>query len=114
MFKMSSRELAPTEDQGVIFGIIDSPANATLDQLQPFADAAGKVFHSFPETNFSFQITSPDESFGGMVLKPWGIRTKPTSAFLGPVTMGLMQIRGIEMFPIMPRRLPGGRVMPYV
>src|SRR5437868_6861791 len=84
MFKQSTHELAPTEDQGVIFGFIDSPANATLDQLQPFADAAGKVFHSFPETNFSFQITSPDESFGGMVLKPWGVRTKPTKDFLGP------------------------------
>src|SRR5213595_938146 len=112
MFKMSTHELAPTEDQGVIFGFIDSPANATLDQLQPFADAAGKVFHSFPETNFSFQITSPDESFGGMVLKPWGVRTKPTSAFLGPVMMGLLQIPGIEMFPIMPPALPGGGFMP--
>src|SRR5438132_1206432 len=112
MFKMSKHELAPTEDQGVIFGFIDSPANATLDQLQPFADAAGKVFHSFPETNFSFQITSPDESFGGMVLKPWGVRTKPTNAFVGPVMMGLMQIPGIDMFPIMPPALPGGGFMP--
>src|SRR5437667_166542 len=114
MFKMSKHELAPTEDQGVIFGFIDSPANATLDQLQPFADAAGKVFHSFPETNFSFQITSPEEneSFGGMVLKPWGVRKKPTSAFVGPVMMGLTQIPGIEMFPLMPPALPGGGFMP--
>src|SRR5213596_3091871 len=102
MFKMSKHELAPVEDQGVIFGFIDSPANATLDQLQPYADAAGKVFHSFPETNFSFQLTSPDESFAGMVLKPWGVRTKPTSAFLGPVMMGLLQIQGIQIFPLMP------------
>src|SRR6266550_428425 len=112
MFKMSTHELAPTEDQGVIFGFIDSPANATLDQLQPFADAAGKVFHGFPETNFSFQITSPDESFAGMVLKPWGARKTPTKAFVGPVMMGLMQIPGIEIFPIMPPALPGGGFMP--
>ena len=112
MFMLSKRELAPTEDQGVIFGFIEAPANATLDQLQPFADAAGKVFHSFPETNFSFQITSPDESFAGMVLKPWGERTKPTKDFIGPVTMGLMQIPGISIFPIMPPALPGGGFMP--
>jgi len=112
MFQKSTRELAPKEDQGVIFGFIDSPANATLDQLQPYADAAGKVFHSFPETNFSFQITSPDESFAGMVLKPWGVRTKPTSAFVGPVMMGLLQIPGIEIFPLMPPALPGGGIMP--
>jgi multidrug efflux pump len=112
MFKNSTHELAPKEDQGVIFGFIDSPANATLDQLQPFADAAGKVFHSFPETNFSFQVTSPDESFAGMVLKPWGVRKKPTSSFLGPVMMGLMQIPGIQMFPLTPPALPGGGFMP--
>src|SRR5213592_3194108 len=104
MFKMSKHELAPVEDQGVIFGFVDTTANATLDQLQPYADAAGKVFHSFPETNFSFQITSPTEgeSFGGMVLKPWGVRKAPTSSFVGPVMMKLTQIPGIEMFPIMP------------
>ena len=27
------RELAPAEDQGVIFGIVNTPANSTLDQL---------------------------------------------------------------------------------
>src|SRR5438046_735728 len=113
MFKMSTHELAPTEDQGVIFGFIDSPANATLDQLQPFADAAGKVFHGFPETNFSLGFKSTDAgSFTGVVLKPWGVRTKPTKAFVGPVMMGLMQIPGIEMFPIMPPALPGGGFMP--
>src|SRR5437899_8843234 len=112
MFKMSKHELAPTEDQGVIFGFIDSPANATLDQLQPFADAAGKVFHGFPETNFSFQITSPDESFAGMVLKRWGVRTKPTKAFVGPVMMGLMQIPRIEIFRLRPPPLPVGGFMP--
>ncbi|HJT80058.1 MAG TPA: efflux RND transporter permease subunit [Chthoniobacterales bacterium] len=112
MFRMSTKELAPTEDQGVIFGFIEAPANATLDQLQPFADAAGKVFHSIPETNFSFQITSPSESFAGMVLKPWGERTKPTKDFVMPVMMGLMQIPGIEIFPIMPPALPGGGFMP--
>ncbi len=67
-------ELAPTEDQGVIFGIIDAPANATIDQTAAFADAAEKEFLSFPETNFTFQLTFPSSGFGGMVFKPWGQR----------------------------------------
>ena len=29
------KELAPTEDQGYIFGILDTPSNSTLDQLAP-------------------------------------------------------------------------------
>ena len=27
------KELAPAEDQGVLFGIVNTPANSTLDQL---------------------------------------------------------------------------------
>ena len=33
MFIQSPEELAPTEDQGVIFGVVNTPANSTLDQV---------------------------------------------------------------------------------
>ncbi len=108
----SSVELAPTEDQGVIFGIVEAPGNATIEQVTRYTEEAGKIFHSFPETNFSFQITNPGGGFGGMVLKPWGERTKPTAALVGPLTMKLMQIPGIQMFPVMPPALPGGGSFP--
>src|SRR5213083_1144257 len=77
--KLASKELAPTEDQGVIFGIITAPANATIDDTIRYADAAGKVFHDIPDTRFTFQITFPDNGFGGMVLKPWGVRKTATA-----------------------------------
>jgi len=108
----SSVELAPTEDQGVVFGIVDASANSTIEQTQASAEEAGKIFHSFPETNFSFQITSPNSGFGGMVLKPWGERTTPTANLVGPLTMKLMAIPGIRMFPVMPPALPGGGQFP--
>jgi multidrug efflux pump len=71
MFTMSSRELAPTEDQGVIFGIIDAAANSTLDQTSIYAAAANRAFMSVPETDFTFQITFPSSGFSGMVTRPW-------------------------------------------
>jgi len=108
----SSVELAPTEDQGVVFGIVDASANSTIEQTQTSAEEAGKIFHSFPETNFSFQITFPSSGFGGMVLKPWGERTTPTADLVGPLTMKLMAIPGIQMFPVMPSALPGGGQFP--
>src|SRR5438045_253941 len=43
-WKMSATELAPKEDQGVIFGIITAPANATIDDTIRYADAAEKAF----------------------------------------------------------------------
>src|SRR5213082_2913063 len=105
--KMATKELAPKEDQGVIFGIITAPANATIDDTVRYADAAGKVFADIPDTRFTFQITFPDNGFGGMVLKPWGTRKTPTKAYLPVVQQKLAAIPGIQMFPIMPDPLPG-------
>src|SRR5205809_2932131 len=108
----ASKELAPTEDQGVIFGIITAPANATIDDTIRYADAAGKVFHDIPDTRFTFQITFPDNGFGGMVLKPWGVRKTPTAAYLPVVQQKLGAIPGIQMFPVMPSALPGSDSFP--
>ena len=110
--KFASKELAPMEDQGVIFGIVTAPANATIDDTIRYADAAGKVFHDVPDTRFTFQITFPDNGFGGMVLKPWGVRKTPTADYLPPVQQKLAAIPGIQMFPIMPSPLPGSDNFP--
>src|SRR5216117_2920299 len=110
--KLASKELAPKEDQGVIFGIITAPANATIDDTIRYADAAGKVFKDIPDTRFTFQITFPSSGFGGMVLKPWGTRKTPTKAYLPVVQQKLGAIPGIQMFPIMPEALPGSDNFP--
>src|SRR4030095_8769898 len=108
----ASKELAPKEDQGVIFGVITAPANATIDDTIRYADAAGKVFHDIPDTRFTFQITFPDNGFGGMVLKPWGVRKTPTAEYLPVVQHKLGDIPGIQMFPVMPSALPGSDSFP--
>ena len=111
-YVMSPKEQAPTEDQGVIFGIMTAPANATIDDTIRYADAAGKIFKDIPDTRFTFQITFPDRGFGGMVLKPWGDRKTPTAAYLPVVQQKLAAIPGIQMFPVMPSALPGGDSFP--
>ncbi len=109
---LSAKELAPAEDQGIIFGIVDASANATIEQTAAFADAAGRVFKSFPETEFSFQITQPSSGFSGMVLKPWDQRKATAFQLLPAVQMKLGSIPGIQMFPVMPPALPGGGQFP--
>src|SRR5437899_12509840 len=100
--KVATKELAPKEDQGVIFGIITAPANATIDDTIRYADAAGKVFQDIPDTRFTFQITFTSNGFGGMVLKPWGTWKTLTKNYLPVVQQKLGAIPGIQMFPIMP------------
>lgn len=112
LFMMSARELAPTEDQGVIFGIVDASANATLDQTSRDAAAANRVFMDVAETRFTFQITSPASGFGGMVTAPWQERERTIFEILPEVQQGLQQIPGIQMFAVTPPALPGGGQFP--
>ena len=112
MFMMSPVELAPTEDQGVIFGILDASADSTLDQTSLYAAAANRTFLAVPETDFTFQITFPTSGFGGMVTKPWGERKRTAFQILPEVQQKLQAIPGIRMYPVMPPALPGGGQFP--
>ncbi len=112
LFQMSAKELAPTEDQGVIFGIVEGASNSTLDQASVYAEAANEAFMSFPETDFTFQLTFPNGGFGGMVLKPWEERERTVFEIMPEANQKLMNISGINMFPITPPALPGGGQFP--
>ena len=112
MFQQSAKELAPVEDQGVIFGIINTPANATLEQVSQQAKAANDVFLNVPETEFTFQVITPSMGFGGMVIKPWEERERSAYEILPEVQNGLSVIPGIELFALMPPALPGGGQFP--
>jgi len=112
MFIMSAKELAPLEDQGVIFGILDASANSTLDQNSLFAAEVNRVFRSVPETDFTFQITFPNTGFGGGVFKPWDERKRNVFQILPDVQEKLQKIPGIRIFPVTPPALPGGGDFP--
>jgi multidrug efflux pump len=112
MFRMSPAELAPAEDQGVIFGILDAAANATLDQTRQYAAAANEAFLNVPETRFTFQITFPTSGFGGMVTRPWDERERTIFQIMPEVQQKLAAIPGIQMFPVTPPALPGGGDFP--
>jgi multidrug efflux pump len=112
MFVMSAKELAPSEDQGVIFGILDAAANSTLDQNRIFAAEVNRVFESEPETDFTFQITFPSSGFGGMVVKPWDERKRNIFQILPDVQQKLQKVPGIRIFPTTPPALPGGGDFP--
>jgi multidrug efflux pump len=107
-YMFSQRELAPTEDQSVVFGIIQAPANATLDQTQLFSKQVADVYKSFPENDSIFQITFPTFGFGGMVTKPWSEREKSTQQLQVESQMKLGQIAGVRVISLVPPALPGG------
>jgi multidrug efflux pump len=111
-YMFSQRELAPSEDQGVVFSILQTSANSTLDQTKMFAEQVAEVYRSFPEAASIFQLTFPTGGFGGFVTKPWSERTKTTEQLLMEVAGPLSQIPGIRAIPLTPPPLPGGGDFP--
>src|ERR1700756_5468350 len=111
-YMFSMRELAPAEDQGVVFGVIQSAPNATIDQTNLFTKEVYDVYHAFPENASTFQITQPNGGFGGMVTKPWSQRKKTTQQLLVESSGALSKIAGIRVIPLTPPPLPGGGNFP--
>ncbi|MEM9190875.1 MAG: efflux RND transporter permease subunit [Myxococcota bacterium] len=112
LFVMSPKELAPLEDQGIVFGIINTPSNATLEQLTPSTVRINEIAESYDETDFTFQITSPTFGFWGMGLAPWDERERTAMELVPPVQAEVQEVPGVETFPIVPPALPGGGQFP--
>jgi multidrug efflux pump len=111
-YMFTQRELAPAEDQGVVFSYIQASANSTIDQTKLFTQQVHDVYRSFPETASIFQLTFPTAGFGGMVTKPWSERTKTAQELLVESMGPLSQIPGIRAIPQTPPPLPGGGDFP--
>jgi len=111
-YLFSMKELAPAEDQGVVFGVVQASPNSTLDQTKLFTEQVTDVYRAMPETKSIFQITAPSSGFGGMVTKPWSERKKSTQQLLLESSKPLSQIGGIRVIPLTPPPLPGGGDFP--
>ncbi len=122
MYMFSPNELAPLEDQGFMFGIINNAANASADQKIHFGKAAEKVFLDAPERELTFQILlSPSDpfaaalgvgGFSGMVVKPWNQRDRSISEIVQDMQGQLSSIPGLQIFAAQPPALPGGSNFP--
>jgi len=111
-YLFSQKELAPAEDQGVVFGVIQAAPNSTLDQTKLYSQEVHDVYESFPEHDSIFQITDPGGGFGGMVTKPWSQRKRTAQQLMLASTGPLSQVAGIRVIPLTPPPLPGGGNFP--
>jgi len=111
-YMFSQRELAPAEDQGVVFSIVQAAPNSTIEQTKLFADQITGVYRSFPEAAGTFELTTATGGFGGMVTKPWSDRSKTAQQLQMELAAPLSKIPGVRAFPLTPPPLPGGGDFP--
>ena len=112
LYVFSPNELAPNEDQGVVFGAIDIPSNATLEQLTPYTEQIFKIFKETPEFDHSFQLTMPTTGFGGLVVKPWEERKRSIFDIQEEVSAKTSEITGVRAPMFLPGALPSAGMFP--
>ncbi|WP_191831020.1 multidrug efflux RND transporter permease subunit [Pseudomonas fluorescens] len=110
-------ELAPDEDQGVIFMMATAPQPTNLDYLSTYTDEFVDIFKAFPEYYSSFQINGfngVQSGIGGFLLKPWGERERTQMELLPLVQSKLEGIAGLQIFGFNLPSLPGtGEGLPF-
>jgi multidrug efflux pump len=86
MYTTAPKELAPEEDQGILFNIVKTPQTANLDYLEQATGELGKVFESVPEKEHVFTIngfgSNVNQAIAGILFKPWEERKRSQKEIL--------------------------------
>jgi multidrug efflux pump len=110
MYVTTPKELAPEEDQGILFVIVKTPQYANLDYLEQTTDALYKVLDKIPEKSHVFTINGSGgvhQAFVGVLLKPWEQRTRSQKQVLQELQGKLATITGAQVLAFSPPALPG-------
>ncbi|MBS0195361.1 MAG: efflux RND transporter permease subunit [Planctomycetes bacterium] len=107
LYKMSRSELAPTEDEGIVFTVVQAAPDASLDYTLRGFDKVAKAFLSVEETRFFFQVAQTTGGFGGIQTHDWDERKRTTAQILGEVFGKLSGVSEVRAFPALPPPLPG-------
>ena len=117
LLKFTESELAPEEDQGIVFMMANAPQTANLDYLGAYTDQFLEIFQSFPEYYSWFQINGFDgvqSGIGGFLLKPWDERERSQMEILPEVQARLDRLPGLQIFGFNLPSLPGtGEGLPF-
>ena len=111
MFQFVQNELAPEEDQGVIFTFSQAPDHSSLDYLNkytaPFVDIFREYEDEYESSFMANGFAGPTVSFAGMLLKPWEERSLSSIQMIPQIQMALNQQPGLQSFAFNPPSLPG-------
>ena len=107
-------ELAPSEDEGIVVGLMNGPPTATATQMQSYAKQAFTISKSVPEYDQMFQITGIPTGGGpavasgiaGVLQKPHDQRSRGAAGDpVGPAGEVVQDRRRLDGVPVPP--LPG-------
>jgi multidrug efflux pump len=101
MYSNTKSELAPEEDQGVLFALTKAPQYSNLDYSDSYDGKLDRALKSFPETFLRFIVNGrfgPNQGIAGVILKPWDERARSAQQ-LKPLIQGkVAAVEGLSAF----------------
>jgi multidrug efflux pump len=108
LYMFSGKELAPTEDEGGVFFILNAAPESTLDSTVRAATEVTANLKDLKETQFVWRvIMTPSTGFGGIQTVKWNERDRDTKAIQGEAFGRVIGIPGVQAIPVLPPPLPG-------
>ena len=111
LYQAINRQLAPAEDQGVLFAFVNAPEHTNLDYLTSYTDNLTDTFLKVPEKQNLFAINgfpSSHSAFMGLILKPWDQRTHSDLSVMGELQPKFKSVSGVNIFATAPSAIPVG------
>ncbi len=110
LFQNTSSELAPEEDIGFMFSIINAPAYATSDYTQMFTEKVTEATADVAELDTRFTVVGfggSNSAFAGFGLVPWAERERSQAEVQQDVQARIDKVAGVQAFVFAPPTLPG-------
>jgi multidrug efflux pump len=101
MYLNTKKELAPEEDQGVLFALTKAPQYSNLDYSDAYGAELDRAFTSVPEADLRFVVNGrfgPNQGIAGVILKPWGDRSRSAQQLKAVLQQKVSAVEGLSAF----------------
>src|SRR6266571_4260834 len=101
MYVNTKKELAPEEDQGVLFALTKAPQYANLDYADAYGEKLDKSFTTVPEADLRFVVNGrfgPNQGIAGVILKPWSERARGAAQLKQVLQQKASAVEGLNAF----------------
>jgi hydrophobe/amphiphile efflux-1 (HAE1) family protein len=110
LYMKSFTELAPEEDQGIVFVSANAQESANFDFLTTYTREFDRIFNGIPEREDYFLINGlgkPNNAISGLLMKPWDERKRSQKQVQQDVQKELFRLPGLQAFAFALPTLPG-------
>ncbi|MDP1573935.1 MAG: efflux RND transporter permease subunit [Coxiellaceae bacterium] len=116
LFLTTKQELAPQEDQGVVWVMGQGPQSGNIDYTEAFTSQLNAIYSKYSASLQDYFIINgwgTENAMGsGFLMKPWSERSISSIQLANELNTSLGNIAGLQLQAVAPPALPGGGLFP--